>query len=94
MGDSGERGPWVAVFADGTERVIEQAVTPEEFVTGTCPTCGGWGTYRGCSACNDTGCSLYTARRWSPGADRPEDDRCVNCGRDEAAHSPSNEADS
>ncbi len=31
-------------------------------------------------------CSLYTARKWAPTSDHPEDDRCVNCGQPEAAH--------
>lgn len=31
-------------------------------------------------------CLNYTARSWSPKADEPEDDNCVNCGQPEAAH--------
>jgi hypothetical protein len=28
-----------------------------------------------------TPCENYTARSWSPGSERPEDARCVNCGK-------------
>lgn len=31
-------------------------------------------------------CSLYTARKWSPLSDVPEDPHCVNCGGAPEAH--------
>ena len=37
----------------------------------------------------DGPCASYTARSWSPTAEAPEDDRCVNCGQSEGLHSGS-----
>lgn len=47
--------------------------------TDQCPTCGA-------GPQPDTPCRNYTARVWGPLTERPEDDRCVNCGQPEASH--------